>query len=153
MAIVVALIVSYVFSDPSTHLGSFFGNAIADWTGVLVTVIMTKRLYEKGSAESKQPRGNCRHPVGISARGFADGVSRLNVVCLDRNLSAYGPEQPSGTGNWQHRFGMDVDSGVDVDDQDRNESWIEEGGVGAGGTEATSSEFAEVELVHRFPMS
>ena len=57
LAIVIALIVSYSKSNPSTHLGSFFGNAIADWTGVLVTVIMTKYLYEKGSAESKQPRG------------------------------------------------------------------------------------------------
>ena len=57
LAIVIALIVAYILSDPSTHLGSFFGNAIADWSGVLVTVIMTKYLYEKGSAESKQPRG------------------------------------------------------------------------------------------------
>jgi hypothetical protein len=57
LAIVLTLIVSYIRSNPSTHLGSFFGNAIADWTGVLVTVIMTKHLYEKGSAESKQPRG------------------------------------------------------------------------------------------------
>src|SRR5215469_18390418 len=63
LAIVVALIVSYILSDPSTHLGSFFGNAIADWTGVLVTVIMTKYLYEKGSAESKQPRGQLPSPV------------------------------------------------------------------------------------------
>ncbi len=38
-------------------MGSFFGNAIADWTGLVVMVIATKRLYEKGSAESKQPRG------------------------------------------------------------------------------------------------
>ena len=63
LAIVVALIVSYILSDPSTHLGSFFGNAIADWTGVLVTVIMTKHLYEKGSGESKQPRGKLKSPV------------------------------------------------------------------------------------------
>jgi hypothetical protein len=54
---VVLLIVLYCLSNPSTHLGSFFGNAIADWTGVLVTVVMTKHLYEKGSAESKQPEG------------------------------------------------------------------------------------------------
>jgi hypothetical protein len=60
LAIVVTLIVSYIRSDPATHLGSFFGNAIADWTGVLVTVIMTKHLYEKGSAESRQPRGKLR---------------------------------------------------------------------------------------------
>ena len=51
------LIVLYCLSNPETHLGSFFGNAIADWTGVVVTVVMTKYLYEKGSAESKQPKG------------------------------------------------------------------------------------------------
>ena len=50
-------------SDPATHLGSFFGNAIADWTGVLVTVIMTKHLYEKGSAESKNPKGKWKSPT------------------------------------------------------------------------------------------
>jgi len=57
LGVVLALIVLYVRSNPSTHIGSFFGNAIADWTGVLVTVVMTKHLYEKGSRESKQPKG------------------------------------------------------------------------------------------------
>src|SRR6266853_634369 len=51
------LIALYFRSNPSTHLGSFFGNAIADWTGVLVTVLMTKHLYEKGSTESKKSKG------------------------------------------------------------------------------------------------
>jgi len=60
LGIVILLIALYCNSDPSTHLGSFFGNAIADWTGVLVTVVMTKHLYEKGSAESKQPKGKER---------------------------------------------------------------------------------------------
>ncbi|HST10836.1 MAG TPA: hypothetical protein VLL05_10700 [Terriglobales bacterium] len=57
LGVVVLLIVLYTRSDPSTHLGSFFGNAIADWTGVVVTVVLTKYLYEKGSRESKQPKG------------------------------------------------------------------------------------------------
>jgi hypothetical protein len=57
LGVVILLIVLYCRSNPSTHLGSFFGNAIADWTGVFVTVVMTKFLYEKGSAESKQPKG------------------------------------------------------------------------------------------------
>lgn len=57
LGVVILLIVLYLGSNPSTHLGSFFGNAIADWTGVFVTVVMTKFLYEKGSAESKQPKG------------------------------------------------------------------------------------------------
>ncbi len=56
-AVVVGLIGLYSASNPSTHLGSFFGNAIADWTGVFVTVVMTKHLYEKGSSESKKPKG------------------------------------------------------------------------------------------------
>jgi hypothetical protein len=63
LGIVVTLIVAYARADPSTHLGAFFGNAIADWTGVLVTVIMTKHLYEKGSAESKNPKGKWKSPV------------------------------------------------------------------------------------------
>jgi hypothetical protein len=50
----------YMRSDPRTHLGSFFGNAIADWTGVVVAVIATKYFYEVGSAESRQPRRRLR---------------------------------------------------------------------------------------------
>jgi hypothetical protein len=56
-AILVLWIALYASSSPSTHAGSFFGNAIADWSGVVVMVIATKSLYEKGSAESKQPKG------------------------------------------------------------------------------------------------
>jgi hypothetical protein len=45
----------YSVSSPATHLGSFFGNAIADWSGVVVMVFATKYLYERGSAESRRP--------------------------------------------------------------------------------------------------
>ena len=57
LAVVLLLIAMYSRSSQDTHLGSFFGNAIADWSGVLVTVLITKHLYEKGSGESKQPKG------------------------------------------------------------------------------------------------
>jgi hypothetical protein len=57
--VLAALIVLYTEADPKTHLGSFFGNAIADWSGLLVVVIATKYLYETGSAESRKPR----HPL------------------------------------------------------------------------------------------
>jgi cobalamin synthase len=56
-AILLTWIVLYSYSDERTHMGSLFGNAIADWSGVLVTVLATKHLYERGSKESKQPRG------------------------------------------------------------------------------------------------
>lgn len=55
IGILLLWVVLYVYTDPKTHRGSFFGNAIADWTGVVVTVIATKYFYEIGSAESKQP--------------------------------------------------------------------------------------------------
>jgi hypothetical protein len=48
-------IVMYTHSSPDGHAGSFFGNAIADWSGLVVMVMATKYFYEKGSAESKQP--------------------------------------------------------------------------------------------------
>ena len=63
LGVVLLLIVLYRLSDPSTHIGSFFGNAIADWTGVFITIVMTKFLYEKGSAESKQPKGTMSSAV------------------------------------------------------------------------------------------
>lgn len=44
----------YLVSDEKTHLGAFFGNAIADWSGSVVIIVGTKFLIERGSAESRQ---------------------------------------------------------------------------------------------------
>jgi len=63
ISILLVWIGSYIFSNPSTHWGSFFGNAIADWSGVVVTVLATKYLYEKGSAESKPLPKNVLKPA------------------------------------------------------------------------------------------
>lgn len=52
--ILILWICLYSVSNPATHLGSFFGNAIADWSGVVVMLFATKYLYEKGSAESRR---------------------------------------------------------------------------------------------------
>ena len=54
-AILALWIVLYSVSNEKTHVGSFFGNAIADWTGLVVMVLVTKFLYEQGSKESKSP--------------------------------------------------------------------------------------------------
>jgi hypothetical protein len=53
IGLLVILIVAYRVSDPATHLGAFFGNAIADWSGSVVIILGTKFLYEIGSAESR----------------------------------------------------------------------------------------------------
>jgi len=55
LAILILWTVLYAVSNPKTHWGSFFGNAIADWSGVAVMVIATKYLYERGPAESRKP--------------------------------------------------------------------------------------------------
>jgi hypothetical protein len=55
--ILVAWIMLYSVSDEKRHVGSFFGNAIADWSGVLVMILATKHLYEQGSSESKEEKG------------------------------------------------------------------------------------------------
>lgn len=56
-------IVLYVYSNPNTHPGSFYGNAIADWSGSVVVIIATKYLFEKGSAESRRPKEVKHRPV------------------------------------------------------------------------------------------
>ncbi len=53
--ILLCWIVLYIHSNQNKHWGGFFGNAIADWTGLVVTVLATKFMYERGSAESRQP--------------------------------------------------------------------------------------------------
>ena len=63
VGVLIMWILLYSVSSPSTHTGSFFGNAIADWTGVVVVVIATKYLYEKGSSESRRPPHGLLSPI------------------------------------------------------------------------------------------
>lgn len=55
-SILLLWLILYLVSNPRSHWGSFFGNAIADWTGVVITILATKWLFEKGSKESRQPK-------------------------------------------------------------------------------------------------
>lgn len=62
----VALLLIWIFGyrmlDPKTHLGSFFGNAIADWSGSVVIILGTKFFIEVGSAESRPMRRHEKNP-------------------------------------------------------------------------------------------
>lgn len=53
--IVVLWMLLYARADPRTHLGAFYGNAIADWLGVFVFIVATKYFFEIGSGESRTP--------------------------------------------------------------------------------------------------
>src|SRR4051812_31952636 len=63
LGILLLWIILYIKSDPNKHGGSFFGNAIADWSGSVVIIIATKFLFEKGSAESRSPHERKHHPL------------------------------------------------------------------------------------------
>jgi hypothetical protein len=56
-------IIGYLGLDPSTHLGAFFGNAIADWSGSVVIILGTKFFYEAGSAESRPILKHWKNPL------------------------------------------------------------------------------------------
>ena len=75
--IVLMWLALYTWSEPSTHLGVFFGNATADWLGTFVIVVATKYLHEIGSAESRPPHPKSRGPL---ARFFIDHSLTIVLV-------------------------------------------------------------------------
>ena len=68
-------ILLYTRADHKTHLGSFYGNAIADWSGVVATVIATKYLYEVSNAKKRQ------HNAGVP--------NRLRQALRDHSLTIF----------------------------------------------------------------
>jgi hypothetical protein len=56
-------IICYCYSNPATHLGSFFGNAIADWSGSVIIILGTKYLLEYHSAESRRVKGRLKNSM------------------------------------------------------------------------------------------
>src|SRR2546422_6988108 len=87
-------LVLYVRGDPSSHLGAFYGNALADWLGTFVLVIATKYCYEVGSTESRQPHPKGRGPL---ARFLID--HSLTIVLVLTGIAwaaAYGRMEANG---------------------------------------------------------
>jgi hypothetical protein len=89
-----AWIIAYVYSDPSTHAGSFFGNAIADWIGVFAIVVFTKYFYEIGSGESRKPKLDTENFFGLLWEEHS-----LSIVLVITGLvwiAAYMKSDPQG---------------------------------------------------------
>ena len=55
LGILALWIALYAIANQNTHIGAFFGNAIADWSGSAAVIVLTKFLYERKSSESKTP--------------------------------------------------------------------------------------------------
>jgi len=91
--IVLTLIALYARTDPNTHHGSFFGNAIADWSGVFIMVLATKWFYEIGSEESR------KYPKG-SVPGFLREHSLTIFLLVTGAAWAYAFSQMDVNGKW-----------------------------------------------------
>jgi hypothetical protein len=113
VAIVAFWIIAYSKSDPNTHWGSFFGNAIADWSGVLVTVIATKYFYELGSAESRQPPkemlsriGGLLHRHSLSLFLIVTGIGWVVLFVHMNPQARWGEVVGNIVSEWTQTFGM-----------------------------------------------
>jgi hypothetical protein len=113
VAILILWIVLYSFSDPSTHVGSFFGNAIADWSGVVVTVLATKYMYEKGSAESRRPADAGLSPLRKWIRNHSltiflviTGIGWVALYAYMNSEAKWGQVVGNIVSEWTQIFGM-----------------------------------------------
>jgi len=110
-----AWIVLYSRSNPATHFGSFFGNAIADWTGLLVTVLATKYFYEIGSAESRQPPHRWLRPFtkllqqhSLTIFLLVTGTGWVWLFARCDPMSKWGQVVGNSVSEWTQIFGMVV---------------------------------------------
>jgi small neutral amino acid transporter SnatA (MarC family) len=106
-------ILLYTYSSPSTHLGSFFGNAIADWTGVVVTVLATKLMYERGSAESRRPPKDSGNVILAHLRDhsltiflLATGIAWVALYASVNSESKWGQVVGNIVSEWTQIFGL-----------------------------------------------
>jgi hypothetical protein len=94
-------VVLYLRTDPSTHWGSFFGNAIADWSGVVMTVLGTKWLFEQGSTESRQDPAPPPDPV----RRFVKDHSLTIFLLITGGAFAVAFRSMDANGRWGQVIG------------------------------------------------
>ena len=102
----------YCISDPKTHWGAFFGNAIADWSGTVVIVLATKFFIERGSKESKQPKDNrtgfakflTEHSLTIFL--VATGLMWTALFMRSQTDSKWGQVAGNIVSEWVQTFGI-----------------------------------------------
>ena len=111
--ILLCWILLYAHSDPNTHWGSFFGNAVADWTGLVVTVIATKFMYEKGSAESRKPPHRVLAPIweklqehSLSIFLIITGAAWIAFFARSEPNSKWGQVVGNIVSEWTQIFGL-----------------------------------------------
>ena len=113
--ILIAWIALYSGSSPDSHVGAFFGNAIADWSGVLVMVFATKFLFEKDSAESRPPPQHVLHSIrntlldhSLSVFLVLTGVGWVALYASMRADSKWGQVVGNIVSEWTQLLGLVV---------------------------------------------
>jgi hypothetical protein len=111
--ILLAWVLLYAHSNENTHWGSFFGNAIADWTGLLVTVLATKYFFEIGSAESRRPPHRFLKPLWEKLQDHSltiflaiTGAGWIWLFTLSDPTSKWGQVVGNIVSEWTQIFGM-----------------------------------------------
>jgi len=112
-AVLLCWIVLYSRSNPSTHWGAFFGNAVADWSGLFVTVLGTKFMYEVGSAESRKPPHRLLKPIlgalqrhSLSLFLLFTGVGWIVLFARSDPNSKWGQVAGNIVSEWTQIFGL-----------------------------------------------
>ena len=112
-SILILWICLYSVSSPRTHVGSFFGNAIADWSGVVVMVFATKYFYEKGSAESRRLPRNLLSPVwerlrehSLSIFLVVTGIGWIALYVSMDSEAKWGQVVGNVVSEWTQIFGL-----------------------------------------------
>jgi len=105
-AVMLLWVVLYFPANPDTHWGSFFGNAIADWSGVVATVICTRILYERGSPDCKRRIIHEKNPI---VRWI-----KTHTGDLDRRICAHVRDFEMGASGGQCGVRVDPDPGTDL---------------------------------------
>ena len=113
VSILMLWICLYSVSSPSTHVGSFFGNAIADWSGVVVMIFATKYLYEKGSSESRRLPRNLLSPVWERLRNHSlsiflvvTGIGWIALYASMDSEAKWGQVVGNVVSEWTQIFGL-----------------------------------------------
>jgi peptidoglycan/LPS O-acetylase OafA/YrhL len=112
-SILLLWIVLYSVSDEKKHIGSFFGNAIADWAGVVVMVLATKHLYERGSQESNKPASKLPNRIleilrdhSLTIFLLVTGVGWVLVYAHSDSESKWGQVVGNLVSEWTQTLGL-----------------------------------------------
>lgn len=106
-------IILYRRADPETHVGAFYGNAIADWSGTVLIVMATKWLFERGSTESKKAPRHFKNRLreflvehSLTLFIIASGVGWIALYSALNPMDKWGQVVGNIVSEWSQVLGM-----------------------------------------------